>query len=110
MPIITMKVAKMKHKVKVKVVQFGVNSNKATTGYKLQGISLNQMVVRSWNYSTPNWIYVVLLRVRTLEGLYICKKLKYTQSCQVERGRTFERKGIRIKNEDTLRASLVQRC
>ena len=42
----------MKHKVKVKVVQFGVNSNKAKTGHKLQGVSLNQMVIRSWNYST----------------------------------------------------------
>ena len=77
----------------VKIVQFGVNSNKATTGHKLQGISLNQMVVRSWNYSTPNWIYVVLSRVRTLEGLYICDKLKY-----VERGRMFEGKGTTINN------------
>ena len=69
--IITMMVAKMKHKVKVKVVQFGDNSNKATTGHKLQGVSLNQMVVRSWNYSTPNWIYIVLSRVRALEGLFL---------------------------------------
>ena len=53
-------------KVKVKVVQCAVNSNSATTGYKLQGVSLNQMVVRFWNYSTPNWIYAVLSRVRTL--------------------------------------------
>ena len=79
-----MKVAKMKHKVKVKVVQFGVNSSKATTGHKLQGVSLNQMVVRSWNYSTPNWIYVVLSRVRTLNGIHICKKLKYVQRYQVD--------------------------
>ena len=47
--IITMKVAKINHQVKVKIVQFGVNLNKATTGHKLQGVSLNQMVVRSWN-------------------------------------------------------------
>ena len=31
-----MKVGSMSHKVKVKIVQFGVNSNKATTGHKLQ--------------------------------------------------------------------------
>ena len=80
-----MKVAKMKHKVKVKVVQFGVNSSKATTGHKLQGVSLNQMVVRSWNYNTPNWIYVVLLRIRILKALYISEKLKYTQSYQVNK-------------------------
>ena len=66
-------------KVKVKVVQCTVNSNITTIGHKLQGVSLNQMVVRSWNYSTPNWIYIVLSRVRTLKGLYICQKLKYTQ-------------------------------
>ena len=65
----------MKHKVKVKVVQCAVNSNSATTGYKLQGVSLNQMLVRSCNYSAPNWIYVVLSRVRTLKRLHICKKI-----------------------------------
>ena len=39
-------------KVKGKVVQCAINSNSATTGHKLQGVSLNQMVIRSWNYST----------------------------------------------------------
>ena len=34
-----MKVAKMKHKVKVKIVQLGINANKVTTGHKLQGVS-----------------------------------------------------------------------
>ena len=77
--IITMKVAKMYHQVKVKIVQFGVISNKATTGHKLQGVSLNQMLVRSWNYRTPNWIYVVLSRVRTLNRLFICEKLNHTK-------------------------------
>ena len=52
--IITMKVAKMKHKVRIKIVQFGVNSNKATTGHKLEGNSLNQMVLRPWNCSILN--------------------------------------------------------
>ena len=49
-----MKVAKMKHKVKVNVFQCAVNSNTATTGHKLQVVSLNQMEVGSWNYSTLN--------------------------------------------------------
>ena len=80
-----MKVSKMKHKVKVNVVQCAVNSNNATTGHKLQVVSLNQMEVGSWNYSTPNWIYFVLSRVRTSKGLYICEKLKYTQSYQVDK-------------------------
>ena len=32
---IKMKINNMKHKINVKIIQFGVNSNKATTGYKL---------------------------------------------------------------------------
>ena len=42
------------------------------------------MVVRSWAYGVPNWIYVVLSRVRTLQGLFICEKLKYTESFAVD--------------------------
>ncbi|KAL7533610.1 hypothetical protein ACHAXR_006767 [Thalassiosira sp. AJA248-18] len=55
--------------------QFAVNSNIATTGHKLQGMSKDTLIVNSWNYSFPNWIYVVLSRVRTLSGLYLCKPL-----------------------------------
>ena len=44
---ITMKINNMQHKVGAKIIQFGVNSNKATTGHKLQGASLNKMVFQS---------------------------------------------------------------
>ena len=81
---ITMKINNMQHKVGAKIIQFGVNSNKATTGHKLQGASLNKMVVRSWEYGIPNWIYVVLSRVRSLKGLFICEKLDYTKDFSVE--------------------------
>ena len=37
---ISIKIADMKHKMRVKMVQFGVNSNKVTTVHKLQGLSL----------------------------------------------------------------------
>ena len=60
---IAIKVVKTKYLVKVKIIQFGVNSNKATTGHKLQRVSLNRVVVISWNYSTLDWSYVVLSRV-----------------------------------------------
>ena len=33
------------------------------------------LVVGSWYYSCPNWVYVVLSRVTTLSGLYITEKL-----------------------------------
>ena len=44
---IVIKVGNMKHKVQVEMVQFGVNSNKATTGHKHQGNTLKIMVVTS---------------------------------------------------------------
>ena len=81
---LTMKIDRIKHTLNVKIIQFGVNANKATTGHKLQGVSLNRMIVRSWAYGVPNWIYVVLSRVRTLQGLFICEKLKYTESFAVD--------------------------
>jgi hypothetical protein len=50
--------------------QFPINSNIATTGHKLQGMSKDLMVVIEWG-SFPNWVYVVLSRVRTNLGLFI---------------------------------------
>ena len=46
-----------------KITQIPVNSNIATTGHKLQGMSKDIIVVNSWNYRCPNWVYVVLSRV-----------------------------------------------
>ena len=57
------------------MTQFPVNTNIATTGHKLQGLSKDYLIVHSWNYSCANWIYVVLSRVRTLSGLFLCEKL-----------------------------------
>ena len=57
---------KIQHKVGVTIILFDMNSNKATTGHKLQGASLNRMVVRSWEYG------------RSLIDIFICEKLNYT--------------------------------
>ena len=57
------------------VTQVPVNSNIATTGHKLQGMSKDTLIVNSWNYRCANWVYVVLSRVRTLGGLYLMKPL-----------------------------------
>ena len=70
---ITMKINNLQHKMGVKIIRFDVNSNKARTN------PLNKMVVHSWQYGTVNWIYVVLSRMRTLKGLFICEKLDYTK-------------------------------
>ena len=49
----------------VSITQIPVNMNDATTGHKLQGMSKDNLIVVSWSF-IPNWIYVVLSRVRTL--------------------------------------------
>ena len=68
----------------LKMKQFGVNNNIATTGHKLQGMSKDQLIVSSWNYSFKNWIYVVLSRVRTLSGLYLCQPIDETRPFPVD--------------------------
>ena len=80
----------------MKIIQFGVNSNKATTGHKLQGASLNKMVIRSWEYGIVNWIYVVLSRVRSLKGLFICQKLDHTKEFTVDSNLLKEEKRLKL--------------
>lgn len=50
--------------------QFPVVSNSCTTGHKLQGCSCDEILVNDWHYCS-NWPYVVLSRVRTMQGLHI---------------------------------------
>ncbi|KAL7525569.1 hypothetical protein ACHAWF_001422 [Thalassiosira exigua] len=59
----------------VRITQIPVNSNIATTRHTLQGMSKDTLIVNSWSYGFENWIYVVLSRVRTLSGLFLCKPL-----------------------------------
>ena len=60
----------------VNIRQFGILCNNATTGHKLQGMSKDVLVVNNWDYRCPNWIYVVLSRVRTIQGLFLLKRLR----------------------------------
>eukprot|EP00985_Skeletonema_marinoi_P012782 scaffold6259_cov75-Skeletonema_marinoi.AAC.10 len=57
------------------ITQIPVNSNIATTGHKLQGISKNTLIVNNWDYKFVNWVYVVLSRVRTCKGLFLMRPL-----------------------------------
>ena len=59
--------------------QFPIISNTATTGHKLQGCSLDAILVNDWCYKA-NWVYVVLSRVKTLGGLYLRQELSYDLS------------------------------
>jgi hypothetical protein len=65
-----------KQPMQCKMNQIPVNLNDGTTGHKLQGMSKDVIIVTSWptgglSKNFKNWEYVVLLRVRTLSGLYL---------------------------------------
>jgi hypothetical protein len=57
-----------------KITQFPINNDLATTGHKLQGMT--KQYISQLNYSTPNWIYVVLSRVTSLDGLFLLQPIK----------------------------------
>jgi hypothetical protein len=56
------------------LTQFPVVVNFATTGHKLQGKSVDELVIAQWS-GVKNWAYVVLSRVRTLAGLFLEKPI-----------------------------------
>ena len=70
-----------------KMMQIPANSNDATTGHKLQGMSKDAIIVSSWPTGSlaamfKNWEYVVLSRVHTLSGLYLVKLIDMDKSFQ----------------------------
>ena len=58
------------------ILQLPINIDTATTCHKLQGKSRDYLVIVDFNYREPNWIYVVLSRLRSLKGLYLLKPLQ----------------------------------
>ena len=65
---------------KIKITYLPLNSSISTTGHKLQGQTLNHLVINSWGYKCPHWIYVVLSRVTKLTGLILNQKLDENRS------------------------------
>ena len=61
--------------MKCAITQMPINASDTITGHNLQGLTKDNLIVYAWNKSTI-WIYVVLSRVRTLNGLFLMKKLK----------------------------------
>ena len=59
--------------------QFPLNSNIATTCHKLQGKTLQKLVINSFDYSKKNWVYVVLSRITSLRGLVLLEMLDDTR-------------------------------
>jgi hypothetical protein len=70
-----------------KMKQIPANSNDATTGHKLQGMSKDAIIVSSWPTSSlaamfKNWEYVVLSCGQTLSGLYLVEPIDMVKSFQ----------------------------
>jgi hypothetical protein len=58
----------------MRMKQFPVSAANARTIHKLQGRSLENVLIHSCDY-TGNWIYVALSRVKVMSGLFICQEL-----------------------------------
>ena len=72
----------VKQEFRCNMTQLPINSNDATTGHKLQGMSKDVVIITSWptGGAFKNWEYVVLSRVRTRNGLYLFEKIDMTKS------------------------------
>ncbi len=62
------------HLVRMKGKQFPIISNSCTTGHKLQGCTVEEILINDFNYAV-NGPYVVLSRVKTMAGLYLRQHL-----------------------------------
>ena len=58
----------------MKGMQLPIVCNNATTGHKLQGATIKKIFVQSFT-TVQNWLYVVLSRVKTMNGLFLHKPL-----------------------------------
>ena len=86
---------------KIKVTYLPINSNISTTGHKLQGRTLDHLIVNSWAYGCPHWIYVVLSRVRTLKSLILNEKLDIHRAYEARKELVQWEKQIK-KNVETM--------
>jgi hypothetical protein len=103
----------VKRAMQMKGTQFPIISNGVTTGHKLQGCSLDWLAVFELFYG-QNWIYVILSRVRTMQGLYLSEALstdvtKYAMSAAMKKMiATFqERIGLKLYDNDEYERELL---
>ena len=71
---------------KIKFSQFPVSVADARTVHKLQGRSLQNIMIPTWNYQ-GNWVYVVLSRCSTLKGVFLRSPLKKSKPMSKENKR-----------------------
>ena len=56
------------------IIQFPINLSLAITGHKLQGMTMEMMILSEINLK-QNWLYVMLSRLTSLQGLYLTRPL-----------------------------------
>ena len=64
---------------KTKIKQFEISSGLSSTCHKLQGLTKEAIIILDWTYNVPNWIYVVLSRVKTMKGLFLMKPINLSK-------------------------------
>jgi hypothetical protein len=69
--------------VNLKMTQFPVIPNQATSGHKLQSKTKTNLVASRWSYR-KNWPYVVLSRVKTLSGLFLREPIDSTKDFSMD--------------------------
>ncbi len=72
--------SKKKIQFKCRMKQIPANTNDASTGHKLQGMSKDVIIVTSWPTGFKNWVYFVLSHARTLSGLYLVEPIDMNKS------------------------------
>ena len=60
---------------KIRTTYLPIICNISTTGHKLQGRTLDHLVINSFAYNCTHWVYVVLSRVRQLDNLILNQKI-----------------------------------
>jgi hypothetical protein len=66
---------------KTRMTQFPINLADAVTGHKLQGRTLDKIIITGWGFSfMRNWEYTVLSRVKTRAGLFLLEELNPDKS------------------------------
>jgi len=67
-------------KVKCTMTQIPVILADGITGHKLQGMTVQNVIIASWGYFAKNWPYVVLSRSTTFKGLYLFEPIDMDKS------------------------------
>jgi hypothetical protein len=94
----------------IRMEQFPVNTANARTIHKLQGRSLENVLIHSWDY-TGNWIYVALSRVREMTGLFLCQPLDHAKCKGMSREvRQFMEKLGEKRPGERLRSPTIRYC